>query len=102
MRRASLVDAVLVMDVETEDARLPMLRALGLPCVLIGHPDGAAEALLRRPGPRPGGCARRRSPGGPRPSRDRDAGSPAAVYETRSTYAIQFAEGSSGPLPTAA
>ncbi len=27
------------MDVETDDHRLPMLRTLGLPCVLIGLPD---------------------------------------------------------------
>jgi len=35
----SLVDAVLVMDVEADDSRLPMLRTLGLPSVLIGLPD---------------------------------------------------------------
>lgn len=42
VRRVSqtqLVDAVIVMDVETDDHRLPMLRTLGLPCVLIGLPD---------------------------------------------------------------
>src|SRR5580693_3561272 len=35
---ASLVDAVIVMDVETRDQRLPVLRALRLPAVLIGFP----------------------------------------------------------------
>ena len=35
---ASLVDAVIVMDVETRDERLPVLRALRLPAVLIGFP----------------------------------------------------------------
>ena len=35
----SLADAVIVMDVESQDARLPSLRALDLPAVLIGVPD---------------------------------------------------------------
>lgn len=35
----SLADAVIVMDVEAQDARLPSLRALDLPAVLIGVPD---------------------------------------------------------------
>jgi DNA-binding LacI/PurR family transcriptional regulator len=35
---ASLVDAIIVMDVETRDERLPVLRALRLPAVLIGFP----------------------------------------------------------------
>jgi DNA-binding LacI/PurR family transcriptional regulator len=35
---ASLVDAVILMDVETRDERLPVLRTLRLPAVLIGFP----------------------------------------------------------------
>ena len=35
---ASLVDAIIVMDVETRDIRLPLLRTLRLPAVLIGFP----------------------------------------------------------------
>ncbi len=35
---ASLVDAIIVMDVETRDVRLPVLRTLRLPAVLIGFP----------------------------------------------------------------
>ena len=35
---ASLVDAIIVMDVETRDERLTVLRALRLPAVLIGFP----------------------------------------------------------------
>jgi DNA-binding LacI/PurR family transcriptional regulator len=93
VRAASLVDAVLVMDVEDDDTRLPMLRSLGLPCVLIGHPDepdglscvdldhaqAAAVALdhLAALGHRRVGML----------------GSPAAVYARRSTYAMRFAEG---------
>jgi DNA-binding LacI/PurR family transcriptional regulator len=34
----SLVDAIIVMDVELHDARLPVLRSLGRPAVLIGFP----------------------------------------------------------------
>jgi LacI family transcriptional regulator, galactose operon repressor len=35
---SSLVDALIVMDVELHDARLPVLRSLGRPAVLIGFP----------------------------------------------------------------
>lgn len=35
---AALVDAIIVMDVELHDARLPVLRSLGRPAVLIGFP----------------------------------------------------------------
>jgi DNA-binding LacI/PurR family transcriptional regulator len=34
----ALVDALIVMDVQVEDARLPLLRSLDRPCVLIGVP----------------------------------------------------------------
>lgn len=36
---SSTADALIVMDVEAEDARLPALRALTLPSILIGVPD---------------------------------------------------------------
>jgi DNA-binding LacI/PurR family transcriptional regulator len=39
---ASLVDAIIVMDVETQDVRLPALRRLRLPVVLIGFPADPA------------------------------------------------------------
>ncbi len=35
---AALVDAIIMMDVETRDVRLPLLRALPLAAVLIGFP----------------------------------------------------------------
>jgi DNA-binding LacI/PurR family transcriptional regulator len=38
----SLVDAIIVMDVELHDARLPVLRSLGRPAVLIGFPADPA------------------------------------------------------------
>jgi DNA-binding LacI/PurR family transcriptional regulator len=36
---SSTADALIVMDIESEDARLPALRALALPSILIGVPD---------------------------------------------------------------
>ncbi len=36
---ASIADALIVMDIEAEDPRLPSLRALRLPSVLIGVPE---------------------------------------------------------------
>ncbi|NES13620.1 MULTISPECIES: LacI family DNA-binding transcriptional regulator [Micromonospora] len=35
---SAIVDGVLLMDVELEDSRVPLLRELALPSVLIGHP----------------------------------------------------------------
>ncbi|MFI5066847.1 MAG: LacI family DNA-binding transcriptional regulator [Streptosporangiales bacterium] len=40
---SALVDAVIVMDVEWHDARLPVLRSLTLPAVLIGIPARRAD-----------------------------------------------------------
>ena len=39
---ASLVDAIILMDVEARDVRLPLLRSLPLPAVLIGFPADPA------------------------------------------------------------
>jgi DNA-binding LacI/PurR family transcriptional regulator len=39
---SALVDALLVMDVEVNDARVPLLRSLDRPSVLIGFPADAA------------------------------------------------------------
>lgn len=39
---SALVDGVLLMDVELEDSRVPLLRDLALPSVLIGHPTDPA------------------------------------------------------------
>jgi LacI family transcriptional regulator, galactose operon repressor len=40
--RSALVDALIVMDVELDDPRAPVLRELGLPSVLIGFPADPA------------------------------------------------------------
>lgn len=89
----ALVDAVIVMDVQADDARLPMLRALDMPSVLIGRPDHMAGLScvdldyseagsvlvehLAEFGHRFIGML----------------GSPAAVYARRSTYAVRLREG---------
>ncbi|GAA2082050.1 LacI family DNA-binding transcriptional regulator [Actinomadura alba] len=39
---SSLVDALIVMDVQMHDARIPLLRTLGRPAVLIGFPEEPA------------------------------------------------------------
>ena len=39
--RASMVDALLVMDIESDDPRIQTLEELGVPTVLIGLPAGA-------------------------------------------------------------
>lgn len=41
--KASMVDALLVMDIESHDTRLSTLAGLTAPTVLIGLPDGAGE-----------------------------------------------------------
>jgi DNA-binding LacI/PurR family transcriptional regulator len=38
IQQSALVDAVIVMDVELYDERIPLLRALDLPSILIGRP----------------------------------------------------------------
>ncbi|SBT41563.1 LacI family DNA-binding transcriptional regulator [Micromonospora auratinigra] len=44
---SAMVDGVLLMDVELEDSRAPLLRELPLPSVLIGHPaDSTALACV--------------------------------------------------------
>lgn len=39
---SALVDGLVVMDIQMQDARIPLLRSLGLPSVLIGFPADAA------------------------------------------------------------
>lgn len=39
MAESATADALVVMDIESDDARLPALRALRLPSILIGVPD---------------------------------------------------------------
>jgi DNA-binding LacI/PurR family transcriptional regulator len=90
---SSLVDAVIVMDVEIADRRIPMLTMLEIPAVMIGHPGrshgistidldmaGAAELAvqhLAELGHRSIAML----------------GSPSAVYERKSSYAFRFREG---------
>ena len=51
---SAMVDAFIVMDVEGKDARLPVLRGLPQPAVLIGLPDGRrGSAAWTSTSPRP-------------------------------------------------
>ncbi len=90
---SSLVDAVIVMDVEIADRRIPMLTTLEIPAVMIGHPgrsqgistidlDMAAAAEL---------AVQHLAELGHRTIAM--LGSPSAVYERKSSYAFRFREG---------
>jgi DNA-binding LacI/PurR family transcriptional regulator len=89
----ALVDAVIVMDIEADDARLPVLRELGLPAVLIGSTDDAGGLswvdLDFRQAARV--CVDHLADLGHRTVFM--LGSPGAVYERRSNYALAFAAG---------
>ncbi|RQX21387.1 LacI family transcriptional regulator, partial [Micromonospora chalcea] len=78
---SALVDGVLLMDVELEDSRVPLLRELALPGVLIGHPaDSTGLACVdldfRRAGEL---CVEHLAAAGHR--RIALLGAPAAVYD---------------------
>jgi DNA-binding LacI/PurR family transcriptional regulator len=90
---SSLVDAVIVMDVEIADRRIPLLTMLEIPAVMIGHPgrsqgistidlDMAAAAELAVE--HLAGLGHRSIA---------MLGSAAAVYERKSSYAFRFREG---------
>src|ERR671939_328516 len=40
---SALVDGLVLMDVQLQDERIPVLRELGLPAVLIGIPDDTTD-----------------------------------------------------------
>jgi len=91
--QTALVDAVIVMDVEADDHRLPMLRDLGLPCVLIGLPDepgglSCVDLDFRQAAAL---CVVHLADLGHRHLCL--LGSGPAVYERKSSYAVAFAAG---------
>ncbi|MGV9766384.1 LacI family DNA-binding transcriptional regulator [Micromonospora tulbaghiae] len=84
---SALVDGVLLMDVELEDSRVPLLRELALPGVLIGHPaDSTGLACVdldfRRAGEL---CVEHLAAAGHR--RIALLGAPAAVYDRGTGFA---------------
>ncbi|PGH44893.1 transcriptional regulator, LacI family [Micromonospora sediminicola] len=84
---SALVDGVLLMDVELEDSRVPLLRELALPGVLIGHPtDSSGLACVdldfRRAGEL---CVEHLAGAGHR--RIALLGAPAAVYDRGTGFA---------------
>lgn len=42
LRGDVLADALVVMDIRLDDPRIPVLQAIGLPTVLVGHPGGSS------------------------------------------------------------
>lgn len=67
----ALVDAIIVMDVELHDVRLPVLRSLGFTVGAHRVPGRRDRADLHRPGLRGGRRGVRGAPGRPRPPGDR-------------------------------
>ncbi|MEU5879549.1 LacI family DNA-binding transcriptional regulator [Spirillospora sp. NPDC047279] len=90
---SALVDAVIVMDVQLHDERLPMLRALDRPAVLIGFPDDTAGLTCIDLDFRAAGeaCVDHLAALGHR--RVGLIGSPPEVYERGTGYAERTAEG---------
>jgi DNA-binding LacI/PurR family transcriptional regulator len=90
---SSLVDGVIVMDIEGQDSRLPTLRKLGLPCALLGVPDeprglSCIDVDMRETAAL---AVRHLYDLGHRSIAM--LGSPPSVYERGSSYARHFAEG---------
>ncbi|MDG4800918.1 LacI family DNA-binding transcriptional regulator [Micromonospora sp. WMMD980] len=90
---SALVDGVLLMDVELEDSRVPLLRELALPGVLIGHPaDSTGLACVdldfRRAGEL---CVEHLAAAGRR--RIVLLGAPAAVYDRGTGFAHRTRSG---------
>lgn len=90
---SALVDAIIVMDVEIADRRIPLLTTLEIPSVMIGHPgrsrgistidlDMAAAAEL---------AVQHLVDLGHRTVAM--LGSPPSVYERQSSYAFRFRQG---------
>lgn len=89
----SLVDAVILMDVQAHDGRLPVLRKSGLPAVLIGVADDAdglswVDLDFRQAAVT---CVDHLAELGHRSILM--VGSPSAVYEREAAYALAFKAG---------
>ncbi|GAA3924675.1 LacI family DNA-binding transcriptional regulator [Actinomadura viridis] len=90
---SALVDALIVMDVQMRDPRLPLLRELDLPSVLIGFPAEPAGLTCIDLDFRAAGeaCAARLAALGHRSVAL--VGSPPEVYARQTGYAQRVAEG---------
>ena len=90
----SMVDAVIMMDVEAEDPRLPILRRQRQPAVLIGLPRDAVRAVVRRPrlrGRRPAPPWTTSSASGT--ARSRSSARRRVVLDRHTTYALRMVSG---------
>jgi DNA-binding LacI/PurR family transcriptional regulator len=93
VRDSAMVDAAIVMDIDMADSRLPVFRSGDLPCVLIGYPErpgslSCVDLDMQRAGDE---AVRALTELGHRSVIM--LGSPPAVYERASTYAVRFASG---------
>jgi DNA-binding LacI/PurR family transcriptional regulator len=89
----AMADAVIVMDVEAGDARLPVLRELGMPAALIGSADDAGGLSWVDLDFRQAASVCIEHLAGLGHRKVFMLGSPHAVYERRSNYALAFAAG---------
>jgi DNA-binding LacI/PurR family transcriptional regulator len=90
---SALVDAVIVMDVQMHDERLPMLRSLDRPSVLIGFPEEAAGLTCIDLDFRAAGELCVDHLAGLGHQRVGLIGSPPEVYERETGYAQRVADG---------
>lgn len=90
---SSLADAIIVMDVELHDQRLPLIRGLQTPAVLIGFPADTADLTCIDLDFRAAGatCLEHLAALGHR--RVAFVGSPHAVYQRETGYAARVADG---------
>jgi DNA-binding LacI/PurR family transcriptional regulator len=92
----AMVDALVVMDIEVNDARLPMLRTLGRPSVLIGFPGDAAGLVCIDLDFTAAGALAVDHLAGLGHQRIALVGSPPEVYERQTGFARRTEEGFAG------
>jgi DNA-binding LacI/PurR family transcriptional regulator len=90
---AGLVDALIVMDVESSDRRLPAMSRMAQPCILIGVPDDAHGLACVDFDFEQAGRLAIRHLAGQGGRRAALVGSPAAVLERHTSYADRMVRG---------
>jgi DNA-binding LacI/PurR family transcriptional regulator len=89
----SLVDAVIVMDVQMQDPRAATLARLKVPCILIGHPEDSRGLSCLGLDMRRAGVMSVEYLHSLGHQSVALVGSPAAVYERGSAYAVRYGAG---------
>lgn len=90
---SAMVDALIVMDIEADDARVPVLLALPQPAVLIGLPDRRAGLTCVDLDFAAAGREAARHLAGHGHRRIALIGPPAGVYQRGTSYATRFLAG---------